>query len=209
MRRLTRPQNHSLDPSTAALYRAAGEKDSRRPQRSCPPCRPRVPTPSRVSEAGSGTAVGAAGSVGRDGSTTLAAVPVTPGRPLALKPAGHVHRAGGDRHPDCAGVARVRPVTMPVAPAARRGQLPTGHREEEPTCQTPLPTSASSSPPAAPGRPWPWPPPRRPARVLSDHWHRPPAEQFALALQAADEALEGLAVELIGGDQGGGQRPAE
>ena len=120
MRRLTRPQNHSLDPSRWGLYRAAGEKDSRRPQRSCPPCRPRVPTPSRVSEAGSGTAVGAAGSVGRDGSTSLAAVPVTPGRPLALKPAGHVHRAGGDRHPNCAGVARVcgrLPCRWPRPPA--------------------------------------------------------------------------------------------
>ena len=46
-------------------------------------------------------------------------------------------------------------------------------------------------------------------RVLSDYWHRSPAEQFALASQTADEVLEGLAVELIGCDQGGGQRPAE
>jgi hypothetical protein len=41
-------------------------------------------------------------------------------------------------------------------------------------------------------------------RVLRDNPHRPVAEQLALALQAADEALEGLALELAG-DQGAGE----
>jgi hypothetical protein len=35
-------------------------------------------------------------------------------------------------------------------------------------------------------------------RAIAAHPGLPPAEQFALALQAADKALEGLAVELTG-----------
>jgi hypothetical protein len=35
-------------------------------------------------------------------------------------------------------------------------------------------------------------------RAIAAHPRLPPAEQFALALQAADKALEGLAVELTG-----------
>jgi hypothetical protein len=41
-------------------------------------------------------------------------------------------------------------------------------------------------------------------RALLANGHLPPAEQLSLALQAADEALEGLAVELTGSDPGGG-----
>jgi hypothetical protein len=36
------------------------------------------------------------------------------------------------------------------------------------------------------------------ARAVQDRQHLPPAEQLALALQAADEVLEGLALELAG-----------
>jgi hypothetical protein len=39
-------------------------------------------------------------------------------------------------------------------------------------------------------------------RALLANGHLPPAEQLALALEAADEVLEGLALELAG-DQGG------
>jgi hypothetical protein len=41
-----------------------------------------------------------------------------------------------------------------------------------------------------------WCQPARPPCQANEH--RPPAGQLALALQAADEALEGLAVELTG-----------
>jgi hypothetical protein len=43
-------------------------------------------------------------------------------------------------------------------------------------------------------------------KVLSDYRHRPPAEKLAMALQAADEVLEELAVELAG-DLGPPTRP--
>ncbi len=39
------------------------------------------------------------------------------------------------------------------------------------------------------------------ARAILDGQSLPPAEQLALALQAADEVLEEIAVELAGGDQ--------
>jgi hypothetical protein len=47
------------------------------------------------------------------------------------------------------------------------------------------------------------------AVVLSAHRGLPPADQFALALQAADEVLEALAVELAGGDLDGGTNGKE
>ncbi len=45
-------------------------------------------------------------------------------------------------------------------------------------------------------------------RAADDNRHLPPAERFAVALQAADEVLEGIAVDLAGSHQDAGEEEA-